>query len=42
MPVKPIYIEVPGSKYTTIQIELLANCTIMDVNMFLCSNFTDG
>ena len=30
------YIEVPGSKYTTIQLETPAVCTIRDINTYLC------
>ncbi len=38
MSVKPVYVEAPGSKQTTIQVEMNANCTIRDVNTFLCSS----
>jgi hypothetical protein len=31
------YVEVPGSKQTTIQLETSAHCTIRDVNAFLCA-----
>ena len=30
------YVEVPGSKYTTILLETPAACTIRDINTYLC------
>ncbi len=38
MSLKTTYVEAPGSKQTTIQIELPTDCTMLDVNTFLCSN----
>lgn len=38
MSVKPIYVEAPGSKQTTIQLEMNAKCLIEDIETFICSN----
>ena len=42
MKIKPTYVQVPGSKYTTIQLEMVGNTTVNDINKFLCSNFCES
>ena len=42
MPIKPVYIEIKGSKYTVIQMETPIACTLNDINVFLCAQHCES